>query len=291
MDLRLQREYEQWDKKLLDLSQKIFSKSGREWIPSGGENGTRLALLQTKERLKRSSQEYDPISDEQVRKYLGLVCHIASRIQREYKFYQIPIEDLIGYGNIGLLEALNRLRPDESEKTTVSYISRVIKGNIIEGVRHGGPLSSSFYRKKGDVQRAIKTYEKDNIGGHTLEKISEITGISVQTMNDIFFIVPMPFISLYPLEEKETIKDPNTSIVEVLSSLEERIAVLSAIYQTRNIGKVRGRTAAILYAIDIHEESSVSIARILGITESRVSSIRKSGRNYLKTILAKNFQR
>jgi RNA polymerase sigma factor for flagellar operon FliA len=93
--------------------------------------------------------------------YLPLVKSIVERLD-----VRIPEcwdkEDMVGYGILGLLEAMERFQPDKGIQFA-TFASKRIRGAILDALRKNSPLSRSCWQKAKKVTEAM-------------EKISAITG-------------------------------------------------------------------------------------------------------------------
>ncbi|MDU4598944.1 MAG: sigma-70 family RNA polymerase sigma factor, partial [Clostridium sporogenes] len=85
------------------------------------------------------------VKEEIVKKYIPLVKYIASRVIIGKTKY-IEYEDLVSYGMIGLMDALNKF--DESKGMKFStYASIRIKGSMIDELRRNSPISKGAMDK------------------------------------------------------------------------------------------------------------------------------------------------
>ena len=85
------------------------------------------------------------VKEEIVKKYIPLVKYIASRVIIGKTKY-IEYEDLVSYGMIGLMDALNKF--DESKGMKFStYASIRIKGSMIDELRRNSPISKGAMMK------------------------------------------------------------------------------------------------------------------------------------------------
>ena len=96
--------------------------------------------------------------DDQIIKYLPLVKKVVSRI--EVKDTALDKEDLIGYGVLGLIDAIEKY---DSSKNVLfeTYASLRIRGTVIDELRKGGKVSrdkisklNDFYKAKGKLRSA-----------------------------------------------------------------------------------------------------------------------------------------
>lgn len=73
-----------------------------------------------------------------VRDHMHLVRQIAGRIYRTSGIRSVPLDDLIGHGHIGLLQAADRYDGRDGVPFR-NFADRRIEGAIIDGIRVQGP--------------------------------------------------------------------------------------------------------------------------------------------------------
>lgn len=138
-----------------------------------------------------------------IEQYLPLVHKLARDIYRKING-AVDIKDLIGYGEIGLVEAASRYNPQRGVNFN-TYAYYRIKGAIYDGLREFGWIPKSNYRK-------IKFEESANelmavIGGAIGlgQKGTDIESEAEEIIDIISNLVPIYILSLqssYSIEKK-----------------------------------------------------------------------------------------
>ena len=86
--------------------------------------------------------------------YLPLVKSIVERLD-----VRIPDcwdkEDMIGYGILGLLEAMGRFQPDKGIQFA-TFASKRIRGSILDALRKDSPLSRNCWQKVQIITEAME---------------------------------------------------------------------------------------------------------------------------------------
>jgi RNA polymerase sigma factor (sigma-70 family) len=85
-----------------------------------------------------------------IRSYFPLVRSIARRIQR-----MVPgseLDDLVGDGCVGLIRAVDAFDPERGPQMRV-YVSRVIAGTMLNGLRRLDPVSERVRREMREAER------------------------------------------------------------------------------------------------------------------------------------------
>lgn len=221
-------------------------------------------------------------------KYLPLVKTIVDRLD-----VKIPEswdkEDMIGYGILGLLEAIGRFQPDKGIQFA-TFASKRIRGAIIDALRKDSPLSRSCWQKVQKITEAM-------------EKISAITGKEAsinEIVNEVDFdkaeveeaMQSFKLLSSISLEQTLGLNDftiKDTLKVKLDKSPEERFLEneqTKVLTEAITLLEKRQRLVLTLY---YYEELTLKeIAVALDVSVSRVSQLKTMGlaalRNRLTTI-------
>ena len=131
--------------------------------------------------LKTKDYEY---REKLIHHYLYLVKIALGRF-----IYTLPSfierDDLEGYGIIGLIQALERYKPEKGIKFETYALSR-IRGAALDYLRSLDPMTRGQRRKFKEVMRTWYQLQSERGEEPTLEEISNEMGISVQ---DISWII------------------------------------------------------------------------------------------------------
>ena len=93
-----------------------------------------------------------------IQEYIPLVKYIASRVMFGKNKY-MEYEDLVSYGMIGLMDALNKFDNTKGMKFS-SYASIRIKGAMIDELRKNRPISKGAMDKLNRYNKAIDTFTR-----------------------------------------------------------------------------------------------------------------------------------
>lgn len=137
------------------------------------------------------------VKEEIVKKYIPLVKYIASRVIIGKTKY-IEYEDLVSYGMIGLMDALNKF--DESKGMKFStYASIRIKGSMIDELRRNSPISKGAMDKLNRYNEAIEKLQKKLNKEPNLIQIADELNISLKEVSEIENYIN--YISVISLED------------------------------------------------------------------------------------------
>jgi RNA polymerase sigma factor for flagellar operon FliA len=215
------------------------------------------------------------IKEQIVVKYIPLVKYIASRVIVG-KTKHTEYEDLVSYGMIGLMDAINKF--DESRGMQFStYASIRIKGAMIDELRKNSPISKGAMDKLNKYNEATERLQKELLREPTdielakelkmtLEEVGEIENyinyISVVSLEDLIFSEDddMPLIG--------TIEDDKSPSPEKLLEEKEEIEYLAKALDNLN---EKDRTVLSLY---YYEGLTLKeIGKVLEVSESRVCQL------------------
>ncbi|NFQ84522.1 FliA/WhiG family RNA polymerase sigma factor [Clostridium sporogenes] len=229
------------------------------------------------------------VKEEIVKKYIPLVKYIASRVIIGKTKY-IEYEDLVSYGMIGLMDALNKF--DESKGMKFStYASIRIKGSMIDELRRNSPISKGAMDKLNRYNEAIERLQKKLNKEPNLIQIADELNISLKEVSEIEnYINYISVISLEDLifsSEDEvpligTIKDEKSPSPEKHVEENEQLDYLAKAIKLLN---EKDRLVVTLY---YYEELTLKeIGKILSVSESRVCQLHSRAIIHLKKAMTK----
>jgi RNA polymerase sigma factor FliA len=215
------------------------------------------------------------IKEQIVIKYIPLVKYIASRVIVG-KSRHTEYEDLVSYGMIGLMDAINKFDESKGMKFS-SYASIRIKGNMIDELRKNSPISKGAMDKLNKYNEATESLQKKLLREPTdmeiakelmmsLEELSEIENyinyISIVSLEDLIFSEDddMPLMG--------TIEDENSPSPEKTLEEKEELEYLAKALDNLN---EKDKTVLSLYyyeGLNLKE-----IGKVLQVSESRICQL------------------
>ena len=236
------------------------------------------------------------IRDRLIVTYAPLVKYVAGRLGSGLPAH-VDDEDLVSYGLLGLIGAIERYEPDRDVKFETYAIAR-IRGAIIDELRALDWVPRSVRSRARDIERAIGELEgklgrvptDEEIAGKLGittedldESLSEISRSSIAALDELWTIGGSggDQVALIDTIEDTEAPDPQGS----LSQTELREAIADAIARLPE----REKLVVTLY---YYEELTLrEIGEVLGVTESRVSQLHTKAILRLKARLAGSAQR
>jgi len=224
-----------------------------------------------------------------VEKYIPLVKYLASRVMLGKTKY-LEYEDLVSYGIVGLLDAINKYKPDKGMKFS-SYATLRIKGSMIDEIRKNRPISKGAMDKLARYNEVVERLQNEFLREPSLEEIANRMEMTIDDISQIEnYINYMSVVSLesiiYSDDDDITIKDTleDKNVVSPESSLEykEQIDLLS-----KSIEKLKEKDKLVLNLYYYEKLTLKEIGQVLEVSESRVSQLHSRAIRNLRSIMQK----
>ena len=215
------------------------------------------------------------IREQVIKKYIPLVKYIASRVIVGKTKY-IEFEDLVGYGMLGLMDALNKYDKEKGMKFS-TYASIRIRGSMIDEIRKISPISKGAMDKLNRYNEAVEKLQNSLMREPTMEEIAKALGVSIQEVSDIGQYIN--YISISSLEDLifseeddvsliSTIEDKNSPSPERSYEEKEQLEILA-----KGIDLLNEKDKLVLSLYYYEELTLKDIGKILEVSESRVCQI------------------
>jgi RNA polymerase sigma factor for flagellar operon FliA len=210
-----------------------------------------------------------------VREYIPLVKYIASRVIIGKTKY-VEFEDLVGYGMVGLMDALTKF--DESKGMKFStYASIRIKGSMIDELRKNSPISKGAMDKLNRYNQIVDKLQKKHFKEPNVQEIAKEMGISVKDVGQIENYIN--YISIVSLEDLifsddddmpliGTIVDKKSPHPEQILEQKEQIEYLS-----KGLDELKEKDKTVLSLYYYEGLTLKEIGNILNVSESRVCQL------------------
>lgn len=213
--------------------------------------------------------------EEMIKKYIPLVKYIASRVIVGKSRY-IDYEDLVGYGMIGLIDALNKF--DESKGMKFStYASIRIKGAMIDELRKNSPISKGAMDKLNKYNFVIEKLQSELLREPTYFEIASGMGVEVKDVIEVESYIN--YISVMSLEDLIFSEDDDMPLIGTIEdkkspspekSLEEKEEIE---YLTKALDLINEKDKTVLSLYYYEGLTLKQIGNILGVSESRVCQL------------------
>jgi len=230
--------------------------------------------MQLWRRFKRTAETRD--RERLILTYAPLVKYVVGRLSSGVRTH-VEDADLLSYGLLGLISAIERYDPERDVKFEAYAITR-IRGTIFDGLRTLDWVPRSVRRRAREIENAIATLEATLERTPTDEEIAEKVGISQDELDASLAEISRSTIGALdeiwagndgePVSLLDMIED--TSFLHPSETFDEpdlRDTVADALARLPE----RERLVITLY---YYEELNLrEIGEVLGVTESRVSQM------------------
>jgi RNA polymerase sigma factor for flagellar operon FliA len=246
-------------------------------------------------------QEYKRTRDQLLRDrliltYAPLVKYVAGRLGSGLPAH-VDEGDLVSYGLLGLIGAIERFDPDRDIKFETYAIAR-IKGSIIDELRSMDWVPRSVRARARDIERTIASLESKLTRAPTDEEIAAALNITEGEFQDSLLEISRS--SIAALDELWSSPGSSGDAVALIDTIEDPQAAepQSAMAHTE-IREALGEAIArlperekLVVTLYYYEELTLrEIGEVLGVTESRVSQLHTKAILRLKARLSQTMTR
>lgn len=228
-----------------------------------------------------------------VLKYIPLVKYVVGKIIVNLP-NNVEYEDLVEYGIIGLLDAINKFDVTKNINFKTYAVTRV-RGSIYDELRVQDWVPRSVRKTAKDIERAYIEIERKTGRSATEEEVCELLNITTKDLNDTFSKVSMGNISSLD----DVVYDGGESKTELVDTLED----VKAENPQENLEKDELKKALVEKLMELSEKERMvitlyyhedltlrEIGTILDISESRVSQIHSKTVMKLRAKLVNKFK-
>jgi RNA polymerase sigma factor for flagellar operon FliA len=240
---------------------------------------TNLKAIELRELWRRYKDEGDEKAREKlVLGYAPLVKYVAGRMSSGLPSH-VEEADLISYGLLGLISAIERFEPEREIKFETFAITR-IKGSIIDELRSLDWVPRSVRTKAREIEQANVKLEHELHRAPTDQETADALGMTVAELQES--LVRISGSSVVALDELWTVSDASGDQISLLETIQDSRAVDPA--QEVDATDMRDRLSDAIAGMPEREKLVVAlyyyenltlreIGEVLGVTESRVSQL------------------
>ena len=231
------------------------------------------------------------LRDRLILTYAPLVKYVAGRLGSGLPNH-VEESDLVSYGLLGLISAIERYEPSRDVKFETYAVTR-IRGSIIDELRSMDWVPRSIRARARDIERTIGALESALGRAPTDEEIAAKLGVTVEELGDSLLDISRS--SIAALDELWTSSSGSGDPVALVDTIEDPLAAApEAELAVTEIKEVLGDAIAALpereklvVTLYYFEELTLrEIGEVLGVTESRVSQLHAKAVLRLKARLA-----
>jgi RNA polymerase sigma factor FliA len=234
----------------------------------------------------------DPaVRDRLIVTYAPLVKYVAGRLGSGLPAH-VDDEDLVSYGLLGLIGAIERYDPERDVKFETYAIAR-IRGAIIDELRTLDWVPRSVRARAREIERVNMKLEARFQRAPTDEEMSRELAITVEEFQEA--LLQISNSTIVALDELWNVSDSTGDTVSLLDTLPDRGAPDPQMLVDQS--ELRDRIADAIAALPEREKLVVAlyyyenltlreIGEVLGVTESRVSQLHTKAVLRLRSKLA-----
>ena len=212
-------------------------------------------------------------------RYLPLVRRITMRLVRKLPA-EVTLDDLLGAGWLGLVEALRRRTDVMDEEQFEAYASHRVRGAILDYLRSLDPMSRKLRGASRQISLAIKTLAAHLGRAPEEEEIAGQLGLPVETYRQLLGDVAqadMARIELTDLVAPATLPDAGPDHIVSRAQLIEQIA--------QAIDELPERLKLVVGLYYQEELNLKEIGLVLEVTESRVCQLHSEAIHRIRAAL------
>ncbi len=240
---------------------------------------TNVKAIELRDLWRRYKENGDPGARERlVLAYSPLVKYVAGRMSSGLPAH-VEESDLISYGLLGLISAIERFEPAREIRFETFAITR-IKGSIIDELRSLDWVPRSVRAKAREIERANAKLEHKLQRAPTDKEMAAELEVEVEDFQESLMRISNS--SVVALDELWTVSDSSGDQVSLLDTIQDETAADPA--QEMDLTDMKDRLADSIARLPEREKLVVAlyyyenltlreIGEVLGVTESRVSQL------------------
>lgn len=229
------------------------------------------------------------VKEQIVLKYIPLVKYIASRVIIGKSKY-VEYEDLVSYGMIGLMDAINKF--DESRGMKFSTYSSIrIKGAMIDELRRNSPIPKGAMDRLNRYNAAMENLQMELLREPSDDEIAKELHISKDEVKEIEGYIN--YLSVVSLEDMVFSEDDDMQLMGTIEDkkspspyklLEEKEEIE---YLTKALDNLNEKDRTVLSLYYYESLTLKEIGKVLEVSESRVCQLHSRAIVHLRKELSK----
>lgn len=229
------------------------------------------------------------LRDKFIRQYMPLVKYVAGKLAVGLPS-SVEFDDLVGFGQFGLLDAIEKFDPEKNVKFKTYAVTR-IRGAIFDELRQLDWIPRSVRQKSREIEDTISDLESKlgrtasdaeiakQMGVSESEyqqTVMKVSGTSVLSLNDVWYSgSDSDYMSI-----GDSIESPSSLNPDVIVEREE---IRRVIIQAINELPEKEKMVIVLY---YHEDLTFKeIGQVLDVSESRISQLHSKANLRLRSKL------
>ncbi|MBI4863501.1 MAG: FliA/WhiG family RNA polymerase sigma factor [Candidatus Riflebacteria bacterium] len=244
------------------------------------------ALWEEFRRTRRSSAR-----NRLVERYILVVRQEANRLAKRLPS-TVQVDDLMGLGTLGLFQAIYRFDPANGVKFS-TYARKRIQGAILDELREQDWVPRTVRQKVKQREGSLRELEARLGRTPSREELAGAMGITVEALQAIdhqsrtatVLSLEEEILEVPGARQKDLVADPGSARPEQHAERRELVKLVAF-----EITKLSPKESLVL-TLHYFEELTVSeIARVLHVSDSRVSQLHTAAKNKLRQRLRRHLE-
>lgn len=214
--------------------------------------------------------------------YVHLVKLVAGRLGIYLNQY-VDLEDLVGYGVLGLIDAIDKFDPEKNVKFE-TYASLRIRGSILDAIRKLDWVPRTLRKKQKEVDKAYTDLEIQLGRQPEDEEMARYLGVNPDEYNNL--LKEVNITTLISIDEYtyqlESIKDTKAENPDIHIEEKEMKDLLSNFIEA-----LPDREKQVVFLYYFEELTLKEISSVLGVSESRISQLHTKAVSRLRAKMEK----
>lgn len=255
---------------------------------------TESEKLRDKEESKRLWSKYSSknkpaqLRDQLIRRYTYLVKWVIGRFPN-IETADFDRDDLLGYGCIGLIEAVDRYNPQQACSFETFAVNR-IRGEILDFLRSRDFLSRTTRTRVKRYQVAFAKLESQLGRAPTKVELQQALNITAEELRTVLSHANANIYSLDAAESTKPFEDTKASLVDNLkyegpSQEDHTESVILKEKLSKAINTLAPRDRLVVALYHYQKLTFKEIGEVLGVSESRASQLHMKVLQKLRVIM------
>lgn len=233
--------------------------------------------------------ELPELKERLIEEYIYLVKYIAGRVNM-YLGQVVEYDDLVGYGNFGLLDAIDKYDLTKGVKFE-TYASLRIRGAMIDSIRKNDWVPRSLRQRQKKLEKAITELENELGRPATDKEVADKLEVSLQEYHKILnksSVTSLVSLEEYTLQNQGNLINTNKTKFgdepQKVIEYNELIEILGD-----NIDNLPEKEKTVITLYYYEELTLKEISLVLGVSESRISQLHSKAILRLKSKLKREY--
>lgn len=215
---------------------------------------------------------YKKNHDVKTRDYLASNYFFLAEVMAKKTIATLPntveLDDLISYGCLGLMDAIEKFEPDRGYKFE-TYASQRIRGAILDGLRSMDPVSRTTRSNNRSLSDAISMLEIELERTPSDIEIAEFMGISLKKLHSVYVNKTVSDVTYISSDNEEYVHEiPDSELTADTYAI--------SVVRDKLCNSIEGLTdkEKIIVVLYYYEDLTFAeIGDIIGVTDSRICQI------------------